>query len=125
MDQQNKRQQSDLLVVQRQIQGLQLQQLKQEELITEANGEIADVRSWQTNMGQKLVDGQFKSLVSYKSVCFTVPTRLPSNNGCNKVTLTAWTFIFFLTSTSQTDDKVATNIVDVEEHFLTEALKGK
>jgi hypothetical protein len=66
LEQQTQRQQSDLLVVQKEIEAIQVQQLKQGEQILEANGNIADVRSWQTNMGQKFIESQTTlSVINY------------------------------------------------------------
>jgi len=58
LEQQTHRQQSDLVVIQKQIEAIQVQQLKQDEQITEAKGNIVDVRAWQTTMGQKFIETQ-------------------------------------------------------------------
>lgn len=94
LDQQSQRQENDVLVIQRQIEGIKLQQVKLGENVVEANENIGDLRSWQTNMGQKLVNGQLQPPVSCnKSVQINTLTFL-FNNKSNKILLDCTPFIF-------------------------------
>jgi len=99
MDKENGRRDGDLAAVGKELETLRLKQLRQDEQLSEAKANIEDLRSWQVKMGQKIIDNK--------------STTTTASGGVGNSLLD--------------ESEESSNSVEfgTEEHFITEALKGR